>query len=72
MKSAKAKAAAKPKYNVIVNGGSRFDDSIADLTELADIANTVLVENKARDVTMRIDPLFEKGEFAAQRCDGVK
>ena len=61
-----------PRYTVTINGGNGGSASIADLSEIGGVASQVLVDGKAREVTLTVKPILVPGKFAMERADGVK
>lgn len=71
LKKSKPKKPARANYHVVVNNGNSPGAAIADLRDLGAIAARELIDNKEREVLIRVTALFEQGQFGAQRRDGT-
>ena len=65
------KAAPKPLYTVLVDGGNSPGDAVVELSDLGRAAHRQLVENSAGQVTLLVKPIIDQGEYGAERRDGV-
>lgn len=67
----RAKKPAKPLYDVIVDGGNLPGDTLSTFDDLGAVAERCLVDQRMREVTLKVRAKMVQGELGAERADGV-